>query len=61
MNENAIEKRVNTVVTLLDERQKRIYLAAEAESIGWGGMGYISKIANVDKDTLTAGKKDLQA
>ena len=61
MNENAIEKRINTVVSLLDERQKRIYLAAEAESIGWGGMGYISKIANVDKDTLTAGKKDLQA
>ena len=61
MNEKAIEKRVNTVISLLDERQKRIYLAAEAESIGWGGMGYISKIANVDKDTLTAGKKDLQA
>lgn len=61
MEENALEKRIKTVLPLLDERQKRIYLAAEAESLGWGGMGYISRIANVDKDTLTAGKKDIQA
>lgn len=61
MEENAIEKRIKTIMPLLDERQKRIYLAAEAEALGWGGMGYVSRIANVDKDTLTAGKKDIQA
>lgn len=59
MDKSAIEKRVQTVISFLDERQKRIYLAAEAEALGWGGMGYISEIANVDKNTLTAGKKDL--
>lgn len=45
---------------MLDERQKRIYLAAEAESIGWGGKGIVSEIAGVDKNTLTAGQKDLE-
>ena len=61
MEDLATEKRIKTVVCLLsrNERLKRIYLAAEAESIGWGGMGYVSKVAGVDKDTVTAGKKDL--
>lgn len=61
MENNTIEKRIQTILPLLDERQKRIYLAAEAEALGWGGMGYISRIANVDKDTLTAGRKDILA
>lgn len=60
MNDNTLEKRIKTVVSLLDERQKRIYLAAEAESIGWGGMTEICKITGVDKNTLTAGRKELE-
>ena len=55
-----MKTRVTTVMSMLDERQKRIYLAAEAEALGWGGMTKISQIAGVDKDTLTAGKKDLE-
>ena len=37
MDKSAIETRVKTVISFLDERQKRIYLAAEAEALGWGG------------------------
>jgi len=61
MNVEAAKKRIDTMKELLDERQLRIYLAAEAESIGWGGGTKISQIAGVDKDTLTAGKKDLES
>ena len=60
MENKELERRITTVMSMLDERQKRIYLAAEAESLGWGGMKKISQIAGVDQDTLTAGKKDLQ-
>lgn len=60
MERKVIEKRIQTVMSMLDERQKRIYLAAEAESLGWGGMTLISEVAHVDKNTLTAGKKDLE-
>ena len=60
MDNQIIEKRVNTIIPLLNERQKRLYLAAEAESLGWGGMSTISQMAGVDKNTLTAGKKDLE-
>jgi hypothetical protein len=33
----AVEKRVNTKLPYLDERQERVFLASEAESFG-GGM-----------------------
>ena len=59
MNDDALEKRIKTVVSMLNERQKRLYLAAEAEALGWGGKGIVSEIAGVDKNTLTAGQKDL--
>lgn len=61
MNADAAKQRIEAMKKLLNERQLRIYLAAEAESIGWGGGTKISQIAGVDKDTLTAGKKDLEA
>ena len=60
-NVDAAKQRIEAMKKLLNERQLRIYLAAEAESIGWGGGTKISQIAGVDKDTLTAGKKDLEA
>ena len=62
MEDLVAEKRIKTVVSLLakNEKLRRLYLAAEAESLGWGGMVYVSKIAGVDKDTVTAGKKDLE-
>ena len=59
MENTALIKRIQTVMSMLNERQKRIYLAAEAESLGWGGKGIVSEIAGVDKNTLTAGQKDL--
>ena len=61
MEDLVAEKRIKTVVSLLakNEKLRRLYLAAEAESLGWGGMVYVSKIAGVDKDTVTTGKKDL--
>ncbi len=62
MEELHTETRIRTMSNLLskNERLRRLYLAAEAESFGWGGMSYVSKIAGVDKDTLTAGKKELE-
>ena len=60
MDKLDVEKRIRTILPLLDERQKRIYLAAEAESLGRGGMGIVGKIAGVNKNTMTAGKNDLE-
>ena len=55
----AIDRRILTVMPLLNERQKRLYLAAEAESLGWGGVSYVSEISGVAASTITEGKREL--
>lgn len=51
--------KIKLIIPHLDERQKRIYLASEAEALGRGGAKEISKLFGIHQNTLTAGKKDL--
>lgn len=60
MNDLDIE-RVRTVLQVLDERQKRLYLAAEAKSLGYGGISEISNITGVNRNTIKAGEADYNA
>lgn len=39
-----IKERIETILPLLNERQSRAYLSAEAKSIGWGGKTKIAKL-----------------
>ncbi len=55
-SDEVIKARIESVLPMLDERQKRIYLAAEARSIGWGGITRISKLTSVSRKTIS--KKD---
>jgi hypothetical protein len=48
-------KRIQTIVPILDENQKRMYLAAEAESLGRGGISLISQALGVSRNTIAAG------
>ena len=59
-NETVIQERINTVLPLLDERQKRLFLASEARSIGWGGISLISRISGADRETISRGMKEIQ-
>ncbi|MEG1726179.1 MAG: ISAzo13 family transposase [Anaerovoracaceae bacterium] len=54
-----IKTRIDSVLPMLDERQRRIYLATEARSLGWGGKSIISKLASVARRTIAQGEKDL--
>lgn len=54
--DEVIKVRIESILPMLDERQKRIYLAAEAKSIGWGGITIISKLTSVSRKTIS--KKD---
>ena len=49
-----------TILTLLDEKLKRIYLAKEAESLGYGGIKEVHKLTGVSMTTIIRGKKELQ-
>ena len=52
--------RIKTMLPMLDEKQRRIYLAAEAESIGFGGVKAVHDLTGVSKTTIIRGKKELK-
>ena len=52
-------KRIQTIVPILNENQKRKYLAAEAESLGRGGVTQISQALGVSRNTIAAGIKEI--
>ena len=57
---NNLENKIKKILPLLNEKQKRIYLASEAEALGYGGISEISRITGVSRSAITRGKKELQ-
>ena len=53
------ESKINTMMPLLNEKQKRIYLASEAIAIGRGGVTEVSRISGISRSVITAGIKDI--
>jgi hypothetical protein len=43
----------------LDERSRRLWLAAEARSLGYGGTALVAAVTKVAKDTISDGIKEL--
>lgn len=56
-----LKKKIDTMLPILNERQRRLYLAAEADSLGWGGISLISKLSNADRETISRGIKEIKA
>ena len=46
---------------LLDERLRRLWAAAEAREIGWGGVTAVSLATGLSQTTIAAGLRELQA
>ena len=46
---------------LLDERQRRLYLANEAKAIGYGGISQVSKVSGVSRVTITQGMAEISS
>ena len=55
------ENRIKQMLRMLNERQKRIYLATEAEALGHGGISAVSRLTGVSRVTISQGKKELKA
>jgi len=55
---NIIKKRIEAVLPILNERQRRIYLSAEAQSIGWGGKSKIAQLSSVTRRTIAKGETE---
>jgi transposase len=56
--EKTAEDRIKTMLPLLNEKQKRLYLAAEAKAIGFGGISQVSKVSGVSRVTIAHGMKE---
>jgi len=59
MDENT-ENKIRKMLPLLNEKQKRLYLASEAEAIGYGGISAVSRISGVSRVTISQGIKELK-
>jgi transposase len=55
-----VENRIRTLLPLLDEKQKRIYLVTEAEGLGHGGLKAVHELTGVSQTTIIRGKKELR-
>lgn len=56
--DDIIKARIEAVLPILNERQIRIYLYAEAQSLGWGGKSKIAQLSSVTRRTIAKGETD---
>jgi hypothetical protein len=58
---NKIQEKLKKIAPILNEKQRRIVFAAEAQQIGRGGKSQISAITGMSRSTINAGFADLKA
>ncbi|WP_369226705.1 ISAzo13 family transposase [Streptomyces sp. R39] len=54
-----LDAKFAVVLPHLDERQRRLYLASEAEALGHGGMAAVARLAEVSESTVARGREEL--
>jgi len=59
--DNATAERIRNTLPLLNERQRRLYLANEAKAIGYGGISQVSRISGVSRVTITQGMAEINS
>ena len=59
-SDKVIKKRLDTMLPLLNEHHRRIFLGVEALSIGWGGVTKISQLSGVDRRTIASGQNEIE-
>jgi hypothetical protein len=56
-----VQEKLEKIGRILNEKQRRIFYAAEAEQLGRGGKSKISAMTGMSRSTLNAGFKDLKS
>jgi len=54
------EIRILKQMSMLNEKQRRLYLAIEAQSLGHGGITAVSKLTGVSRTTITTGIHEVE-
>jgi transposase len=55
-----MKERIQRILPMLDERQKRLFLASEAISYGRGGISMASRISGMSRTTITKAVNELE-
>lgn len=58
--ENIIAKRYELISFALDERMRRLFGAAEAQAIGYGGVSLVSKATGISRRAIHIGQKEIK-
>lgn len=61
MDIEAIKQRFTQVEPFLNERQRRLFVAAEAQVLGYGGISAVARATGVSRQTIASGLKELAA
>jgi hypothetical protein len=56
-----LEARQAAILPRLDERQRRLFAAAEARAVGHGGIAAVSRVTRIAASTIGRGLKELDA
>ena len=59
VSDQIIHSRIHRVLPHLDEHQRRLYLGAEADSLGWGGKSKISKLSGFCRASIADGIEEI--
>jgi hypothetical protein len=57
--EAAVRLRFAQVASILDERRRRLWAAAEAKAVGYGGVSLVARVTGLTRPTIHAGLKEL--
>jgi len=60
IDKDAIRQRWELVGSRLNERDKRLFAAAEVRTAGWGGLTAVSEITGLASSTIGRGLEDLE-
>ena len=61
IDEDSLHERKSAILPHLDERQRRLFAAAEARAAGHGGIAAVSRVTGIAASTIGRGLKDLAA
>jgi len=55
-----MEEHIKSVLPYLNEKQRRIFLASCANTLGWGGVKKVCELTGCDKESVARGKRELE-
>jgi hypothetical protein len=61
IDDGVLSAKFAVILPHLDERQRRLLLAAEARSLGYGGVTLVARAAGVSRATVTTGVDELDS